>query len=791
MRSNVAVGDFPPWNGQNSPELPISLPPTESGPQQPSQQQPFYGVAGLVGGQYAGTPIDGFDANYWMNGTASTINWLVDDSSMQNLDYTSNLGGIADHYWQELGGYQFDAFEHQEALVTSPLGQGSAVGLGTSVVSSTSPGSASMADRSHEAGEFYVDGDAARLPRVKRRKLHPATLKPTFKSASLPAEQFSLAYDWRDDPDESRGRQRYFSDANYQYLMSAFNSLCLNASAASSGFSVSTILGSWRPDILGRSSAISKSTFLPDFPLREFFDHLVNLYLDNFHPILPILHLSDIETLSWQLLLAVSTIGSHYLQGASDLLTVSLHEFTRRLLETVDEISTGQLRGNIELQQTRLLHCVGCLYCGDERLMENGLRLRLQLAASTEHLLESVTPTESESSECQWPTWKSGETVRRLVYSIWLVDTMCKFHFAQTPTLDTGSTRIRLPSHEQVWASMTAREWSEAFRRYVPPPTLAEALEQLYIDKKLLSDMGEFSRILLIHGIFRRTWEVEAHLKQPLSQWTPTAEKRSPAEPRSQSPVWLPSVSMFARWRNSACDCLDILHWSANAAIGLQSGLEHPTVMHLHFARVVLLTPCKNIVRLAEHLSGEARCSSESSVTEDKLMIRRWTTLDQYKARLAMIHAGVLFWHIRRFSANGFYEPSSVGLTVLALWAFSAFSDRSKRREECNTVRSEHVDSAGDERGSVETEEATCDIILIDRPTDDELVQQFVRHGNTMRANMNGVGDLYGARAPEKVLTEGRKLLATSSVWGSRDRWMRILDKLATVSRQRHGQTQG
>lgn len=61
------------------------------------------------------------------------------------------------------------------------------------------------------------------------------------------------------------------------------------------------------------------------------------------------------------------------------------------------------------------------------------------------------------------------------------------------------------------------------------------------------------------------------------------------------------------------------------------------------------------------------------------------------------------------------------------------------------------------------------DIILLDRPNDDELVQQSVRRGHVMKANMNGVGDLYGERGPERVLVEGRKLLSTLNCRGIRE----------------------
>lgn len=283
------------------------------------------------------------------------------------------------------------------------------------------------------------------------------------------------------------------------------------------------------------------------------------------------------------------------------------------------------------------------------------------------------------------------------------------------------------------------------------------------------STLGEFSRIILIHGIFRRTWEVESYVSQPLSQWEPTAQKQSSSELLDQSTIWPPSITLFTKWRNSACDCLDILHWSANAAIGNASGIEHPTVLHLHLARVVLLTPYSSIVAIAKTLGSEIY---SGQTARHRNTILKWTTRDQYKARLAMIHAGVLFWHVRRYSVNGFYEPSSVALATLALWAFSAFSPFHDRR--LHPAQLDTPVSGGE--GS-----AKCNIILLDRPTDDELVQDFVRRGHSMHAHVTGVGDLYGKGAPVRVLQEGGKLLGTLGCWGLKEEWMRTLKRLEEV----------
>lgn len=278
--------------------------------------------------------------------------------------------------------------------------------------------------------------------------------------------------------------------------------------------------------------------------------------------------------------------------------------------------------------------------------------------------------------------------------------------------------------------------------------------------------MGEFSRILLIHALFRRTWEVEDYFEQPLTLWSPTAERQQVNILHSLLPVWLPGIPAYSKWRNSACDCLDILHWHANSVIGAASGMEHTTVLHLHLARVVLLTPFRRIVNLALFMAGDHLPSSEADIVAHRKHIQRWATEDQYKARLAMIHAGALFWHVRRYSADGFYEPLSVFLATLALWAYGSFA--------------QHTSEIAHDRESTPSEDGDAypTSMQLDRPADDELVQLFVRRGAAMRANITRVGNICSENGPRRVLLEGRKLLLGLKIWGCSRKALNILTAL-------------
>ena len=530
-----------------------------------------------------------------------------------------------------------------------------------------------------------------------------------------------------------------------------------------------------------------------DFPPKELFEHLLGLYFSCFHQTLPFLHPVSFNAMDadWLLLLAMMAIGSRYLAEDADCnFATSLQELLRRTLFCLEESSVWNTPNTLTMAQIRMLQAIGLVYSGNGRHVRLGLDMQ-QLVASTYAtiLTEWSNPALSQHSEDenQWNVWIQQEEVLRTAYSMWLLDSMWAYQFQRRSMLALGDVVLPLPSHEKLWSAANAEQWKAQSTHQTQTPTLPEALQHFYIDKRLPKDRGEFARILMIHGLFQQTWEVGRYFSNPLAQWKPTAKKQSSAETLPSRPVWLPSIPTYTKWQNSVCDCLDILHWQANATIGQASGLEHPTVAFLHLARVVLLSPIDSIVRLAKAMIGSGEGYPPASA-DDKKLIQRWSVQGNYKARLAAIHAGVVFWHIRRYSVDGFYEAPAVGLAALMLWAFGTFSVKQSTSQQ-QQASSNQVEQAQPQNSQSESQEegsddSACDIILLDRPADDEIVQQFIRRGHTMRAHITSVGDLYGPRGPERVLVEGCKLLRTLKCWGVNTTWLDILQRLLEVCKK-------
>jgi hypothetical protein len=305
--------------------------------------------------------------------------------------------------------------------------------------------------------------------------------------------------------------------------------------------------------------------------------------------------------------------------------------------------------------------------------------------------------------------------------------------------------------------------------------TLSEALETLYTEKRLIGDLSEFSRILLVQAICRQTMEIRRHSRNRMSHWTPSA-KPQPGIHFPDTELWPPSSPSLSKWRNSACDCLDILHWSANSKVAQSAGFEHPTVLHLHLARLVILTPTDAIREFADTYVLGTRFEPQRNGAAYTVL--QWAIRDQYKARLSVVHAAAIFWYIRRYSRNLFIEPFAAYLSTLVLWAFSITTQVSQSQDT----------RAQDEQTSDEDSEFDLEFINLDRPCDDESVQMFVKRGYQVTANMVRVGDVCGEGAPRRVLKEGIRVIGGGEeegvgTWGVTTGYVEALKRLVGASK--------
>lgn len=307
-----------------------------------------------------------------------------------------------------------------------------------------------------------------------------------------------------------------------------------------------------------------------------------------------------------------------------------------------------------------------------------------------------------------------------------------------------------LPSTDDVWENP---ELVPSANMNVTRMTLVDAMQLMYMEKKFPPHLDEFSTTLLVNAIYRHTHTVLRGERNPLTSWTPSAiPQRVIVNGSSDDRGWFLTNPTTLKWRNSACDCLDILHWQANSKVAQLLGSEHPIILHLHLARIIILTPAECIRTLATTLVMTYRNSRNLGNNKTSSFINhqilQWVIRDRCKARLSIIHCGALYWHIRRYSRNSILEPYAIYMATLVLWAF------------CISMQLPEVIDAIPQDTETDPEPQ---FLHLDRPLDDELVQTFVRVGHKMSAHMSRIGNILSSGAPTKILKEGISLLEGGS----------------------------
>ncbi|SCN97784.1 uncharacterized protein FFB20_10508 [Fusarium fujikuroi] len=714
-----------------------------------SQDSPFIDSAG-------NEPQPGFDydmSTYDIDWDFP-INWLPYDNEIET-NYYSILGLDMTQPLDAGNGAMIDQPVPSFPMIDAPPRR-------LSAVTSLSPGSGlgvspqlSMSSGRTIPGDLYAtSSNGARRPcTAKSKQLFPPpglqgyTQLPTISQDSgLQANQLSFPDLSHIILEDEAYRESFMTELTYSKICDAFTQTCLE------------------------SSMFHQPYASADFPSLKLLEYFVKLFFEHFDPIIPLVHphTTDLNG-NWVLALAICVIGSQY-SATADIhaCVVPFHEFLRRTLVT-------QLEGSelsLPLAQALVLSQVGLLYSGRSQLQKAAYeRMGSLQRVITSYRSRQGFSGHGEGDEDKWRGWVEDETWRRLCYFIWLLDRMGRYFFDDHQTGTFNVADLMLP-HDGLWSQVTSSDWIQLHRRVDANPTLEVAISKLFRERTAKADLGEFSRILLLHAVYQEYTTVSTYCKRPLSSWIP----QNNPEPRSDETQHLQLSD--SNWRNAALDCVDTLHWAANATIASLLGAEHPTVLHLHFSRVVLLVPRRAIITLAKYLKAPEHLRKEAASQKEALQAEReiseWAQQDGSKARLAALHCGCFLWHVRRYAKMTFYEPPCVFWATLTLWAYSVFCSKSRRPggepRSGSVTRQISPDRSDDENPT---------FIRLDRPNDDEMVQLFVRTG-VLKAYVSGVGDIYSSNAPKRILKEGRRVLESVALaWGRNGEYLELLQALA------------
>jgi hypothetical protein len=396
------------------------------------------------------------------------------------------------------------------------------------------------------------------------------------------------------------------------------------------------------------------------------------------------------------------------------------------------------------------------------------------------------------------------------------------------PRLPLKLLKLTIPSADGLWEADTCKKWFkhrgksddgdymifEFNDEEQSRSQIQDVLRKVWTDLRPPGSLTDFGTTTVIHMLIHRVWDAPWYIDNPKAPW-------SQYQPREDIiPMGYPAaIPAFSKWRNGTCDCLDVLHWEALSLSAKAGGLEGPVFLQLHLARLLLLTPVR---QLFSHIQASRGFASNSLLPHDlydvpepdsecRQTIATWAKKDRHKARLAVVHAGAIFWHVRRYSSDCFAQSFAVFLAAITLWAYGKFYRLShptlhiggepslatvEGHEQPIPTTTSHNPPGMSPSASIHSSSslnATTTVISafsagvtnrrrmpnfmqLDRPMDDELVQHFIRAGEGMTLYLEGVEDLCSDQGSEQVLREAILILNESKdIWSITENYILCL----------------
>lgn len=171
------------------------------------------------------------------------------------------------------------------------------------------------------SGEYYIDGDGARLPKYKRR------CKAWSKTSQDQISQLALI--------QSGHQNRSFGFPNIDHIPadSKFDEFQPKVEIDRSTYD--TILDSFRQTCRRGDISLFPEFYSEFFPSINILTEFVRFYFDSFQPLYPIFHVPtfDPNKCHWVLTLSLAAVGCHFAEyNGSDKCARAIHEFLRRAI---------------------------------------------------------------------------------------------------------------------------------------------------------------------------------------------------------------------------------------------------------------------------------------------------------------------------------------------------------------------------------------------------------------------------------------------------------------------------
>ncbi|KAF4416155.1 hypothetical protein FACUT_12810 [Fusarium acutatum] len=376
------------------------------------------------------------------------------------------------------------------------------------------------------------------------------------------------------------------------------------------------------------------STFTTsDFPAITHINTFIQVYFEEFHSLLPFLHKPSFAPTKdqWILSLGVAAIGSIFSRATNSRMTsFNLLEFLRRAIHVQSE-RVRSSQPDISFVQAVLLNQLGMMF-GPETA-------RIEAVPITRALLETLCrkmacytnfdafcqPLDSEKSgEDNWADWIKKESLRRLFYSVWILDCEYNCFWPGLGIVTIDCLQLPAPFHHKLWEASCQETWKKHKTLYKPVP-FGTVLSEFYRTRKI-DTSDPFSTLLLIVG-------VKYH-----------------AERLNRAPIYLDILQDHAKTL------------PPSRLSGAVESLSHLLSMFIYSS-----------VQELYAFSGWQVDTTQRAIVHVKL--RTWIQ-SKSEARTALMHACNAWSMIRRSKTGAQHETMGFLVATLLIWAWIELGNR-------------------------------------------------------------------------------------------------------------------
>ncbi|UKZ89666.1 uncharacterized protein TrAFT101_004709 [Trichoderma asperellum] len=490
------------------------------------------------------------------------------------------------------------------------------------------------------------------------------------------------------------------------------------------------------------------------FPSITACNAFMQLFFEEFDPLFPFIHKPSFDPCyeHWLVLLALVTIGCRYsrVPAAADCVVV-FQEFLRRAFHVAIEEDYGATR-EPWLAQAGLLNQIGMQFSGDLRLTESAQSIRSLIASVCRKVncfneigrrIDGIDPEQSCTEA--WKLWSRKESMCRLAYSVWLLDSQNALFFDLPPIIPTDLLRLKLPGPEELWRAPTAAAWLEVLRKQGEcgaerPLSIRQELNNLYRTKTYPQNLGDFSTLLLVLGIFRTALRYRHCLEDGF--WSPPGFTANDLQP--DDTLDMAQETSFPG-NSRAMEYLRIL-CSGIEELPRLSSLKSAILIHYHSIGILLGISL-----------GELFCYCGYRVSSDDILdcqkrLRIWVRQRGGEARQVALHAGKLYRCIRHSNMHAYFEGHAMTVSCQALWIYGEISGVPAQQDVERVLDQDEIGVPATFR--------------LDQKNSQHDEQTWLKHGARMRPYLAGVGCIIGPDGAARLIQEVARVLCAASAWG-------------------------